>query len=577
MKKQRQQWLAYLIALILATLSCCSQAKNNWHFEINGVNDAIKNNIIRRLNADKLNILQSQLINRQQLFIDQSTDIVRQAIVPFGYLSPTINRLVTQNNKQTRLTFNIKLGPAVIITSTDIQIAGPGATTKAFKHIIHNNPLQVGKQLNIAQYNNFNDQLFNAAAEHGFFQAKANLRQITINQNSNQARIIIHFNTGTASTFGPTHFSKTPLSPKLLQRFKPFNTGDPYRLNQIQKLRHALANSNYFRIINVTPQLSNTYQKSVPIKVHLKMNSARQYRIGIGYGTDTGPRATLGAEFRHLNSYGHRLNLALRGSQYSNGASANYIIPGRQPDTSFYTLLAGFDQQDINNVGKSNATQVGIRYTTKIWGWQQQLSLIQLNEHYNLNNTTPTVNTRILYPSIQWTRRKINDSIKPNKGYLITLRLSATSHAISSRHSFSQAFINTHFLTSTYKNRIRLFLRGSIGYTSINQIEQLPLSLQLLAGGSQSIRGFSYNAIGPGKILTVGSAELQQQIYRDFFAITFFDAGRVSNQFSGHVYQSTGPGLMWLSPIGSIEVTIAKTISERNPQWHFNFSMGTVL
>ena len=576
MKKQRQQWPFHLVVLILATHVLCGFAQDTWHFQANGVNQVIGNNIIQRLNAEKLNILQSQLINKRQLLINQSNKMVRQAIAPFGYLRPKITRTIKRRSNNTTLIFNIQLGPPVIIASTNIQINGPGKNTKAFQHILHNNPIIVGNQLNIKQYNNFNNQLFSAAAEHGYFQAKMDQREIIINQNHNQAHIIIHFNTGKASVFGPTHFPNVPLSITLLRRFQRFKKGDPYRLSKTQYLQHALANSNYFRVVNVTPQLDSRYQNNIPININLKMNHAQQYRFGLGYGTDTGPRATLGAQWRYLNQYGHHLNLALRGSQRSNGATANYVIPGRKPDINFYTIIAGFDQQDITDVGKSNATQIGIRYTTRIWGWQQQISLIQLNERYNLS-TTPTVNTSLIYPSIQWVRRKVNDSVRPTNGYRITLRLSGTSGITGKQHAFAQVFLDTRLLYSVFENNTRLFLRGSIGYTSINQIQQLPLSLQLLAGGSQSVRGYGYNTIGPGKILTVGTAELQQRIYRDFFATSFYDAGRVNNTFSGHVYQSTGPGLMWLSPIGSIELTMARTLSEKTPQWRFDFSMGALL
>ena len=58
-------------------------------------------------------------------------------------------------------------------------------------------------------------------------------------------------------------------------------------------------------------------------------------------------------------------------------------------------------------------------------------------------------------------------------------------------------------------------------------IFQLPLSLQLLAGGSDSIRGYQFQSIGPGKKLVIGSVELQQEIKEDWYLNVFFDAGDV--------------------------------------------------
>ncbi len=70
----------------------------------------------------------------------------------------------------------------------------------------------------------------------------------------------------------------------------------------------------------------------------------------------------------------------------------------------------------------------------------------------------------------------------------------------------------------------RVILRTDLGYTAVHDFNDLPLSLRFYAGGSQSVRGYEYQALGlpdGGRYLVVGSAEYQHQIYGNWNAAVF--------------------------------------------------------
>ena len=68
---------------------------------------------------------------------------------------------------------------------------------------------------------------------------------------------------------------------------------------------------------------------------------------------------------------------------------------------------------------------------------------------------------------------------------------------------------------------------------------QLPLSLQLIAGGSDSIRGFDFQSIGPGKRKYVVSLEVQQQVVENWFVTGFGDLGYALKKRFNHINLST--------------------------------------
>ena len=116
--------------------------------------------------------------------------------------------------------------------------------------------------------------------------------------------------------------------------------------------------------------------------------------------------------------------------------------------------------------------------------------------------------------------------------------------------------------------------------TDIDDLSRLPLSLQLFAGGSRSIRGYSYNSIGPGKNLVTGTVELQKRLpnLKSWYLAGFIDAGNVSddNLLTG-MKSSSGFGVVWLSPLGMVELDLAFPLPKDDHGVHVSFSMGPAL
>ena len=146
--------------------------------------------------------------------------------------------------------------------------------------------------------------------------------------------------------------------------------------------------------------------------------------------------------------------------------------------------------------------------------------------------------------------------------------------------SFLQARLDAKYIHKLLPSN-RIILRSSLGATAINNVRNLPLSLQFLAGGTQSVRGYSYQSLGPGKFLFVGSIEFQQTIYREWGAAVYFDFGNALdhlqsnlNDFAKDLKPSVGFGIVRSSPIGPIQIGIAKGLDHRTRPYRLVFSMG---
>jgi translocation and assembly module TamA len=108
-----------------------------------------------------------------------------------------------------------------------------------------------------------------------------------------------------------------------------------------------------------------------------------------------------------------------------------------------------------------------------------------------------------------------------------------------------------------------------------------------VAGGSQSVRGYDYETLGPvdslgaqvgGQALLAGSLEMDvlfiHALGRWGLAV-FADAGNAAGSFdSFHFETSAGAGLRWASPIGMVRLDFAWPLSQPDLPYRIHFSMG---
>ena len=90
----------------------------------------------------------------------------------------------------------------------------------------------------------------------------------------------------------------------------------------------------------------------------------------------------------------------------------------------------------------------------------------------------------------------------------------------------------------------RLFLRLDIEATYVSDYNNLPLSLRFTAGGTQSVRGYRYQSLGPKYLLT-NSIELQHRIKGNWFVGIFHDMGNAFNNVNHpDLQKSAGVGIV---------------------------------
>jgi len=193
----------------------------------------------------------------------------------------------------------------------------------------------------------------------------------------------------------------------------------------------------------------------------------------------------------------------------------------------------------------------------------------------------------------------------PTEGMMT--RYTATVSAPVLDLSYYKLNAQTEYYKPLDKNKkFTLKLRGGLGYAREYGGEDYPFFKNFYMGGVRSVRGYRTSSIGPkyfnssaGRWFTTGgqksvlaSAELFFPVpglknNESFRLSTFVDAGGVfsdnesvtgSEQFEqGEMRYSVGLGVMWNSPFGPLQVSIAEPLNDDNKDrtQRFQFGMGS--
>ncbi|EDP45736.1 autotransporter assembly complex protein TamA [Rickettsiella grylli] len=538
-------------------------------YRIQGLPQALMSPVQQRLNHS-LQTLKEPSTEDIQFWSNHGIRDIKKTLEIYGYFKPSIHRTVQKIGENWEVRYQISAGPPLKITTLELSIVNTPDDPQ-IKNLMNDFPLHQGERFCSKAYEDAKENLLAQVVADGYLSAYFSKHIILINRNAYTAQISLTLNTGPRYYFGPITFKQSILSNRLLERYIPFKVGDPYSSVQLLKLQENLNKSGYFQNVSILDSPINSFNQHQPISLILTPRPSQQYTAGIGYGTDVGVRGTLGWESRYLNKAGHRLSIFSQLSKIQNGFQTTYTFPGKHPNTDNYTINFAIVRKKLAQVTRTTQ-QIGTTSTCEWNGWQRNLFLNYQVERFNYLNQ-PTKNARLLTPGINLSYSKSDNPLFSLQGYRFNFRLQGAAQPVLSTVSFLQTELQGKYIFSWNDNN-RLLFRGDIGYTLTSNLSNFPPSLLFYAGGSQNIRGYAYQSLGPGRYLLVGSIEYQHRLIRNFYGALFFDAGNAVNDFPIHLQKGAGIGLVWASPLGPLELTAGKALDIPSHPIRFQFTMG---
>lgn len=552
---------------------------------VSGLEKPLRENVLAVLSIDQekkaADLTESRVLRLHKLARKE----IQTALQPFGYYQPVVESELTATEQGWKATYRVEPGEPVRVAALNISIVGEGADDPVLTELIERFPLQQDDILVHSHYEDGKTRLLRAALNRGYLKANLAEHRIRVYPEKQSADIDLTLASGIRYEFGEVNFSDFVINRELLERYSDIETGEPYAGEKLLELQNALFDSDYFSRVEVSPQPDQTDGRRVPIEVATTPGKRHRYSFGVGYGTDTGARGTVGYKNRRINRRGHRFFSTLRLSELQENLTAGYVIPFRNPRTDQWEISASLinDHPDSDREEETSILGVSRRISPRP-NWVETLYLTYRQDSYQIG--TDKGQTLQLVPGAIVERIKGRLKDGQRTGNRFSLEVRGGHDGFVSDVSFFQPILTAKVIHGLTR-KSRVLLRGEVAGTLIDGFDDLPLSLRYYAGGDNSVRGYGYQRLSPrnaegdilgGKQKLVGSIEFDYMFRDKWSAAAFFDTGNAFDDWSDiGLEQGVGVGIRWYSPVGPLRIDLAKGISEPDSELRLHIVFGPEL
>lgn len=546
--------------------------------------DALKN--VREILAFPPGLVQDGTVDRLWLerFAKQAEEKVRTALEPFGYYEASVDvRIREEEPGVFQLLVVITPGVPVIIDELELELHGPGAAEPSLQRLAADFPLEKEDVLLQRKYEEAKEALLAKAWDLGYLDADFSVHEIRIGESRLGARIHLRLETGQRYFFGGTSIKGAPDYPdEFLRRYLAFKPGDVFSYGKLGETQLNFANSERFKEINITPEKSAAQDFRIPVIVKLSQNPSRILRQGIGYGTDTGARINIRYRDLNMRDRGQELYSNLYISEHLKGLATGYIVPDPMDMKTSTSLQLNLQQEDVTTYS-SRLLALELSRSRSLGKNNLGAAYLKLQqEDYTIG--LQDGNARLVLPGLRFSGGRSDSLRRPTRAFHYAFDLRGTHQVIGSDTGLLQLISRGSYLLPLFW-RLSLHTRAKAGITLLSDpLSDLPVSLRFFAGGDESVRGYAYQSLGPrdasgqvvgGKNLLSGSLELERALFQNWGVSLFYDAGNAFDSFTNiHLAQGAGVGLHYYTPVGALNLSLARQVGVSEPNFHVHFTVG---
>lgn len=377
----------------------------------------------------------------------------------------------------------------------------------------------------------------------------------------------------------------------------PWRSGDVYRPRDVAELERRLLDTGVYDSVTVAlaPKEQKTSDGLRPVIVSLSDRPRRTLELGAGYSTSEG----IGVDGRwtRYNVLGRADTLALRGrlAELEQRLDLELSLPHWRRPQRTLKLGAGAFQTNTDAYDELGA---GVRADiTRRYGKTSFVTVGAALDYSQLEEVSEDAfglagrqrNLVLLTGLGALSLDRSNDPLDPRRGWRVEARAEPTLVVGDTNVPYLKGLAQgSYYLPFGEEARTVLATRLRVGAIVGGALSDVPTSRRFFSGGGGSVRGYSYQAVGPrfpdntpsgGRSLIEGSVELRHDITSRWGVAAFVDAGAVGeDQFptGDDLSVGAGIGVRYNLGFGPIRADIAIPLDKRegDPSFQIYLSIG---
>jgi len=429
----------------------------------------------------------------------------------------------------------------------------------------------------------------------GFPAARVSSSRYTLDKNRGTLNAEVTVDPGPATVMGDAKVKGTEkVDPEYLRKLVTWQQGEPWDERRLLAYRQELQSLGLFRGVEVKPaplSEGTLYQETsailLPVLVDVRESSFRTISASARYATDTG--MGIQGEWQHRNLFGagEKLTLKTPFAQDKRGIQADFEKPCF--DHRDQKLLAGTsyfkEETDAYDTTAVNGYLGLERKLSPIW-WTSMKAFGEEGSVTRGNKDEYRYGSLILA-----LRRDTRNSIlNPTAGTYVQWEAAPTAGYYNGNFSGTLARMTASgYYPLLDDDLLVLAARMSFGSFLGTELHNIPPSLRFYCGGGGSVRGYTYQAIGPKDLYgdPLGGRSFQEINLEARFRVTehvglvpFLDGGMVYGQEMPRLFEDlqwgAGLGVRYYTPIGPIRFDVAVPLDKKTDDrgYQFYISIG---
>lgn len=523
-------------------------------------------------------------------FVVSARSKVRDALQALGYYQPDITIDVQRTDPVWSLDILIEQGEPVRIRNIDIEILGPASEDEEMTALLADVGFVPGDRLHHGRFEDFRKKLLSSGQQRGYLQGRFSQSKVEVRVDATTADVFLRYNSGPRFRFGEILYDHALIDSALVDTLLTFHPGDYFSQSSLRKFQSNLQRTNYFSSVIVQPLRARAHAGQVPIEVKLQAAKRHSFEVGVGYSTDTQERISLTWRTPRLNRFGHSQVTRVEYSPVNPSGRFTYTIPLENPLTDIVQLWARLEENEYGDL-TSRQIEAGVRREIKKGKWVYSYSVRGLDESWDGLGSSPTNDYLLLGGSVS-SRQHTGALVDPEGGFSQLYTLEGGNQNLGSDIDLLRMIVDLRYIFTPWP-RHRFVTRTELGVVEIANGDRSNLapSLSFFAGGSQSIRGYSYQSLGHeeqivradgstktlvvgGDRLAVASLEYQYYFTDTWRGAVYIDGGDAFDEGDFDAKVGVGFGIHYITPVGAIRVELANSVSEKTPDWYFHLTVG---
>jgi len=492
-----------------------------------------------------------------------------------GYYGAGIEVEIDSESKPVLISFKVHEGPPYLLGSVDFQVVEYGKDEDLELPGGKEIGLRLNEPLRSRAVLDAEKKLLHHMRRKGFPFPRVTERKVIVDHATRSVSVGFSLNPGPKAWFGKTTvIGLTSVNESLVRGEIPWQEGDLFNADRLDEFRNILMGLGLFASVRVITDESPDEKGWLPVTAVVTERKHRSIGAGLGYRTDERLLARLTWEHRNIFHGAERLSLAAKVSGFTKSAEAGFKKPYflREDQTLRLSFRMAEDEPDAymsRNLTTSGVLERNLTREIKAGaGLAFKLSEVeQLEEEEKF---------RLLYlPSyLEWDSS--DRLLDPTSGGRLTLLVAP----YLDMRNVEFGFLKTQMSATRYVPVSRtpgVILAGRLGLGSLSGTDlfSVPADERFYAGGGGSIRGYSYQSVGPlvegqptgGRSLLEVSLELRLELTSRWGLVGFLDGGnvyeRTAPDFSEPLLWGTGVGFRYFTPVGPLRFDVAVPLDRR--------------